>query len=90
MKTIKIKYNEKGKKVSEIPLWNGKLHGVRKKWWSNGRKNIDISYVNGRKNGVYKVWRPCGNLHAITNYNGLRNGISIRPANTHHSIITKL
>lgn len=66
-----------GKKRMEMPIKNGKIHGVSKEWSDKGKKNLERHFIMGIPNGKEKQWYPNGEKQVELNYvNGKVEGIA--------------
>ena len=60
----------------EVPIVNGKRHGIGKEYYWNGQLWEEIPYVNGKEHGVEKVYDKNGQLLGENLYqNGKGQGI---------------
>ena len=67
-----------GKKRMEMPIKDGKIHGVSKEWSNKGKRVLERHFVMGVPNGKEKQWYPDGEKQVELNYvNGKVEGIAI-------------
>ncbi len=67
-----------GKKRMEMPIKDGKIHGISKEWSDKGEKVLERNFTMGIPNGKEKQWYPDGEKQAELNYvNGKVEGIAI-------------
>jgi len=50
-----------GKKKTNVPIKNGKIHGSVKEWTQNGKKIYEADYENGLQSGMERQWYANGN-----------------------------
>jgi hypothetical protein len=62
------KYYPDGKLHKEIPLRQGKNHGVAKEYYKNGQLFQAIHYVNGTRHGIARQYYDNGKLSRETPY----------------------
>jgi antitoxin component YwqK of YwqJK toxin-antitoxin module len=55
-------FHPNGALRAEIPLQNGRPHGLRKDWHLNGTLAAEIPFENGLQHGVTKAWATDGRL----------------------------
>lgn len=66
-----------GKKRMEMPIKDGKIHGVSKEWSDKGKKVLERHFTMGVPNGKEKQWYPQGEKQVELNYvNGKVEGIA--------------
>jgi antitoxin component YwqK of YwqJK toxin-antitoxin module len=66
-----------GKKRMEMPIKDGKIHGVSKEWSDKGKKVLERHFTMGVPNGKEKQWYPEGEKQVELNYvNGKVEGIA--------------
>ncbi|MDB4505686.1 MAG: toxin-antitoxin system YwqK family antitoxin [Saprospiraceae bacterium] len=66
-----------GKKRMEMPIKDGKIHGVSKEWSDKGKKVLERNFAVGVPNGKEKQWYPGGGKQVELNYiNGKVEGIA--------------
>jgi hypothetical protein len=61
-----------GKLKAEIPVKNGKRHGLVVQYFGSGKKHVEMNYVDGKHNGLTKRYYENGNLYEETEY---RDGV---------------
>lgn len=66
-----------GKKRMEMPIKDGKIHGISKEWSDKGKKVLERHFSMGIPNGKEKQWYPEGEKQVELNYiNGKVEGIA--------------
>lgn len=66
-----------GKKRMEMPIKDGKIHGVSKEWSDKGKKVLERHFTMGVPNGKEKQWYPDGEKQVELNYiNGKVEGVA--------------
>jgi len=61
-------YNDNGDLWYKVNHFNGKEHGLYKRYWSNGNLRFNGNYVNGKRNGLCEVYHSNGKLYNINYY----------------------
>lgn len=74
-----IRYNSHNLKVFEAHYKDGKLDGLRRKWYKNGQLEEEYNCKNGIRDGYYRMWYGNGQIKSEINYkNGKVIGIKSR------------
>ncbi|HMP84861.1 MAG TPA: toxin-antitoxin system YwqK family antitoxin [Verrucomicrobiota bacterium] len=60
--TIQQSWYRNGQLREEMPLRNGKRHGVARLWHKNGRLASEERYANGLLHGICRQWNESGRL----------------------------
>jgi len=55
-------FYKNGKIQNEIPLTNGKIHGVWKMFYEDGHPLGEMTYIDGERNGSQKMFGPDGKI----------------------------
>ena len=64
-----------GQRISEVPVWRGKVHGIARGWHSNGQLEVEEPFINGLSNGLRTRWHPNGKIRSTTTIvKGVLNG----------------
>ncbi len=70
-----IEYSAIGRKIAEVPMCNGKKHGLCICWSDDGIIIAKIDYLNGQIHGKYLVYFSNGQKHLEIDYTaGKKNG----------------
>jgi antitoxin component YwqK of YwqJK toxin-antitoxin module len=68
-----------GKLKAEIPMKDGKRHGLAKEYYKDGKIFQEVSYVNGIKEGLAKQYYEHGIIAQETSYkDGKRHGVQLK------------
>jgi hypothetical protein len=59
-------YHKNGKLFEEIPIVNGKAHGLKKEYYDNGAIRLEVPYSDGLIQGTVKFYHPDGKLYSET------------------------
>ncbi|MDH5368110.1 MAG: hypothetical protein OEW67_14080 [Cyclobacteriaceae bacterium] len=71
-----ISYFDTGEKKYEVPIRNGKYHGVFKRYYPDGTLAGEVNYLNGKKYGVLKGYDSSGYLMNFYDYkNDMMHGL---------------
>jgi len=61
-------YYKDGKLETEIPMRNGKKHGIARSYYPNGKLRLELEYRFGKKEGLSKRYYESGALYQTTEY----------------------
>lgn len=64
-----------GRKLTEVPVKNGHVHGIARGWHDNGQLEVEETFEDGVSNGVRTRWYPSGEKrNTATIVNGVLEG----------------
>jgi antitoxin component YwqK of YwqJK toxin-antitoxin module len=61
-------FYENGKINEQASYFNGKLEGIRKKYFDDGKLELEINYKQGERNGMSRTFYPNGKLKQEANF----------------------
>jgi len=61
-------YDKNKRLVSEVPMKDGKRHGLARTYYTNGKVNLEMPYVEDSREGTSKKYYESGLLYQETEY----------------------
>jgi len=61
-------YDREKRLKSEVPMKDGKRHGLAKMYYTNGKVNLELPYVDDKREGTSKKYYETGALFQETDY----------------------
>jgi len=61
-------YDKNKRLLSEVPMKDGKRHGLAKTYYTNGKVNLEMPYVEDQRQGTSKKYYESGLVYQETDY----------------------